>query len=233
MITYKIHLISHGATDEKLNGLYIGRSDLPLSRTGRADLLLLKKEFQYPDAQKVYTSPLARCRETADLLYPDRWTEAMEEFTECDFGDFEGKSFQELKDDPAYQQWIKGDFSVAPPHGESGQALLARSIAGIQAVFSDMMRCKISSTAIVTHGGLIMALLSACGFPKREMKEWATAPGHGFTILFTPEMWMRDRAFEIHAELPYRNCDAKFTDELGVLDGSYYGGWEDEEPEAE
>ncbi|MCI5801334.1 MAG: histidine phosphatase family protein [Oscillospiraceae bacterium] len=230
MITYKIHLIHHGAVDENLNGLYIGRLDPPLGASGRAKLVRLRKEYSYPEVQKVYTGPLSRCRETAELLYPDRWTQTEEALNECDFGEFTGKSIVELKEDPRFLQWMKGGFSVAPPGGESGEALLSRTVSGLDAIFRDMMRQKISSAAAVTHGGVIMSLLSACGFPKREMKEWLTGPGRGFTLLFTPELWMRDRVFEIHAELPYQNCDAKFTDELGVLDGSYFGWEEDGEP---
>ena len=222
MITYKIHLICHGRTDENLNGLYIGRLDIPLGGKGRAELRRLQEEFFYPGAQKIYTGPLSRCRETAALLYPNRWTQVMEEFNECDLGDFEGKSPAKLQDDLRFSQWLKGDFSVAPPGGESGQALLARSSAGLDAVFRDMMKLKISNAAVVTHGGIIMSLLAAHGFPRREMKEWVTAPGCGFTLLFTPELWMRDQSFEIYAKLPYQNCDTKFTDETGVLDGSYF-----------
>ena len=48
--------------------------------------------------------------------------------------------------------------------------------------------------------------------------------GGGFTILLTPQMWMRDRAFEIYAEIPWRGVDNKFTDDFDILDGTFYEG---------
>ncbi|MDD3193473.1 MAG: histidine phosphatase family protein [Oscillospiraceae bacterium] len=222
MITYKIHLIRHGRTDETAEGLYLGRTDLALSAAGERQLAEKKKSFAYPPAQLVYTSPLQRCVQTAALLYPDRLTLPMDAFTECDFGDFTGKSLLQLKELPAYQKWIDGGFEASPPGGESGVALLSRVLGGLQEVFSRMMAERLTDAAVVTHGGVIMSLLAACGFPKRAMRHWVTDFGGGFTILLTPQMWMRDRAFEVYAEIPWRGVDNKFTDDLDILDGTFY-----------
>lgn len=230
MITYKIHLIRHGKTGEQAQGLYLGRTDLPLSAEGEKQLIGKKTEFTYPAAQIVFTSPLRRCIRTAEILYPDRLIVPTDAFTECDFGGFTGKSFGELKEQKDYQAWVEGGFEAAPPGGESGMALLTRVLAGLQDVFARMMKEKISDAAVVTHGGVIMSLLAACGFPKREMRQWVTDFGGGFTILLTPQMWMRDQAFEVFAELPYHGVDNKFTDDFDILDGVYYEDqWTDEE----
>ncbi|MDD5920148.1 MAG: phosphoglycerate mutase family protein, partial [Oscillospiraceae bacterium] len=100
MITYKIHLIRHGRTAESSEGLYLGRTDLPLSAAGKQQLLEKASQFTYPPAQMVYTSPLQRCVQTAEILYPDRLTLPLEAFNECDFGAFTGKSFAQLKNLP-------------------------------------------------------------------------------------------------------------------------------------
>ena len=124
----------------------------------------------------------------------------------------------------AYQKWIEGGFEAAPPGGESGVGLLSRVLGGVQQIFSRMMAEHLTDIAVVTHGGVIMSLLAACGFPKREMRQWVTDFGGGFTILLTPQMWMRDRAFEIYAEIPWRGVDNKFTDDFDILDGTFYEG---------
>ena len=51
-------------------GLYIGRTDLPLSPAGLAELLALRAENGYPGAARFFTSPLSRCRQTLEVLYP-------------------------------------------------------------------------------------------------------------------------------------------------------------------
>lgn len=224
MITYKIHLIRHGRTAESTEGLYLGRTDLPLSAAGKRELLDKAAQFTYPPAQIVYTGPLQRCVQTAKLLYPNRMAVPLDAFNECDFGSFTGKSFAQLKGVSAYQKWIEGGFEAAPPGGESGVGLLSRVLGGVQQIFSRMMAEHLTDIAVVTHGGVIMSLLAACGFPKREMRQWVTDFGGGFTILLTPQMWMRDRAFEIYAEIPWRGVDNKFTDDFDILDGTFYEG---------
>lgn len=70
MKTYKIHLIRHGQTEANAKGLYIGMTDLPLSPEGLGELLELKQNFVYPEAVRFFTSPLIRCRQTLEVLYP-------------------------------------------------------------------------------------------------------------------------------------------------------------------
>ena len=70
MKTYKIHLIRHGQTEANAKGLYIGMTDLPLSPEGLAELLTLKREYTYPGAARFFTSPLTRCKQTLEVLYP-------------------------------------------------------------------------------------------------------------------------------------------------------------------
>lgn len=48
-----------------------------------------------------------------------------------------------------------------------------------------------------------MNLLAAMGLPQREAVRWNVQPGRGYTILLTPQMWMRDHKFEVYAQIPY------------------------------
>ena len=65
---YRISLIRHGMTEANENGIYIGSSDLSLSPKGAAEIAAKMDEFDYPKVHRVYTSPLKRCVETADIL---------------------------------------------------------------------------------------------------------------------------------------------------------------------
>ena len=60
-------LIRHGKTRGNLEGRYVGcRTDEPLSPEGIEEL----KQRSYPRAEWVYVSPMSRCIETAEILYP-------------------------------------------------------------------------------------------------------------------------------------------------------------------
>lgn len=71
MITYKVHFIRHGMTQGNLEGKYIGSTDLPVCPEGYRQLDDLKAHYEYPKVEAVYSSPMLRCRQTADFLYPN------------------------------------------------------------------------------------------------------------------------------------------------------------------
>ena len=202
MITYKIHFIRHGLTQANKDGRYIGRTDTPLCTEGMDELRSLKETYAYPKVQKVYTSPLLRCRQTAEILYLDHWTQVVEGFMEYDFGEFEGKTLADLKDDENFKKWLTSGLKTTLPGGENGEDFLRRIVLGLSGVFEDMMKNKLTSVAVVTHGGVISSLLAGAGVPKREAMDYAVDNGRGFTIVMTPQMWMRDRCFEVFDVVP-------------------------------
>ena len=62
--------------------------------------------MDYPKVQAVYVSPLKRCVQTAEILFPGEPVHIIEELAECDFGEFENKNYKELEGNPHYQEWI-------------------------------------------------------------------------------------------------------------------------------
>lgn len=202
MQNYKIHFIRHAITQGNLEGRYIGRTDLPICDEGREVLNQFQNECIYPGVDKIYTSPLRRCKETAELLFPQYPLTIVEDFTEVDFGDFENKTMAELKDDEKYNLWVTDALNNPPPNGEGYIDFLKRLYKGVDFVFKDMCKEGIYETAVITHGGVIMSLLSAYGLPRLPMNEWFTENGTGFTILINPQMWLRDHMFEVFAKIP-------------------------------
>ena len=75
---YRISLIRHGRTEANDKGIYIGRTDYPLSQKGISELYNKLDEFEYPHVGKVYSSPLQRCTETAEILFPDSSVQIVE-----------------------------------------------------------------------------------------------------------------------------------------------------------
>ncbi|MBR3844651.1 MAG: histidine phosphatase family protein, partial [Clostridia bacterium] len=85
MKTYKVHLIRHGRESAKGVVRYIGRTDLPLTAKGREELEQMVAEEPFPPVDAIYSGPLLRCRQTAEILYPHLEPVIEEGLTECDF----------------------------------------------------------------------------------------------------------------------------------------------------
>ena len=133
----KFYLIRHSITKGNLEKRYIGaKTDEPLCKAGYE----LLKEKHYPKVEKVIASPMKRCIETAQLLFPDTQIQIEESLRECDFGEFENKNYQELKDNPKYQEWIDSMATLAFPGGESPQQFKDRCIAGFDKMVDTCIR---------------------------------------------------------------------------------------------
>ena len=207
MKTYKLHVIRHGMTDGNKEGYYVGSKNLPVCEEGKAELQSILNEFEYPYIEKLYTSPLQRCIDTANIIYPDMEQNVINEMRECCFGEFEGRKFTELQNDENYLRWLGDSLNNPPPGGESADAFLDRLLKGLGRIFRDMMDNNITSAALITHGGVIMNLFSAIGLPKHSVTEWKTMNGSGYTVILTPQMWMRDNSIEIYDVIPKEKRD--------------------------
>lgn len=207
MKTYKIHLIRHGQTDANQNGLYIGRTDLPLSPTGVKELLAMREHYTYPYAMRFFTSPLIRCRQTLQLLYPGCEPENVQGLAECDFGKWENKSIAALKQREDFLQWMSGTPGAEIPGGESAADFQARVMAAFEGVVEQLLRSGDTEAVICTHGGVIMLIMAAYGLPRADMKQWVTESGTGFTLRITPHLWSREPVAEALCAIPWEADD--------------------------
>ena len=199
---YRLTFIRHGATQGNADGQYIGVTDLPLSAEGADEIYDRAEQAGYPTFQKVYVSPLRRCLQTAQIITPNIPMEKVAELVEMDFGDFEGKSPEQLKDDPAYAEFLKGGPDNAPPNGESPRQVAVRCYKAISLIIGDMMEQGINDAAVVTHAGIIMNMMTCFGLPKQPPKAYTCGFGCGFEVLVTAQMWQRSGAFEIIGTFP-------------------------------
>ncbi|MDE7230965.1 MAG: histidine phosphatase family protein [Oscillospiraceae bacterium] len=201
MKNYYLYLIRHGITQGNLDGKYIGQTDLALCPEGKRVIESLCADEIYPEVQKVYSSPLARCLETAEIIYPDQKLMIIDEISEMNFGEFEGKTTEQLQDLREYTDWIKGGADSAPPNGEKYGDFSLRCIEGLDIIFKDMMRAEITRAACVTHAGVITNLLCGYGLPKGRPKDFMCAPGEGFEIVLSTFLWQKGPTFEISGRL--------------------------------
>lgn len=202
MKSYQIHLIRHGMTAENLKGAYIGITDVPLSKKGIDKLREYDKEFDYPGTPILYTSPLLRCVQTCNILYPDIKPTVVAGLKECSFGDWEGKTAAELADDPLFSKWLANSRDIAPPNGETGAEFTKRICLTFEMLVTDLMMSGETTAVMVTHGVAIMTLLSVYGLPQAESYRWQMDNGFGYSLRVTPGLWMRDKVAEVYDRIP-------------------------------
>ena len=203
MKTYRIHLIRHGQTEANETGAYIGRTDLPLSPKGVKELLEMKRVYTYPGAARFFVSPLTRCKQTLQVLYPGCEPEVVEGLAECDFGEWEGQRISALKNREDFLQWMSGVKGAEIPGGETAAAFQKRVTAAFEGVVDELLRSGDTDAVICTHGGVIMLIMAAYGLPRADMKQWVTNAGSGFTLRITPHIWTREPVAEALCAIPW------------------------------
>ena len=196
MKTFKIHLIRHGLTEGNLKQQYIGSTDLPLAAAGVNELRRLKEETDYPRVDAVYSSPMLRCKQSAAILYPNHDIQTVDNMREIDFGDFEGKTANELELLPSYADWAAGRITAAP-NGEDNTEFAKRLCVGLNEIVRDMMQKGAEHAAVIMHGGAIMMLLASCAVPRKSMVEWTCPSGSGYSILVTPSLYHSSGVVEV------------------------------------
>ena len=199
---YRISILRHGITDANENGIYIGKTDLPLSENGREALQEKYETHEYPKVQKVYTSPLERAVQSAEILFPARDLVIVDDLREMDFGVFENLSVDDLIELDSYKKWLKGGLDNPPPNGESLRNMMLRCYSALNLMILDMMKEGITHAGAVTHSGILMNMMSCFGLPKMKPMEFACDPGEGYEILVSAMMWQNGNTFEILGKIP-------------------------------
>lgn len=215
MKTYKIHFISNGITQGNLEERYLGRTDEELCEKGIEQLKRIAGEMEYPYCEIVISSPLKRCVQTAKLLYPDKEPVIIPDLTEYNFGEFDGLTASDLKDNELFARWLSGDRDAVPPFGESNEEFTKRIAQCFDGIVTGLIKTGMTDSVIVTHGGVIMAILSLFAFPEKDMSYWRTMPGTGFSVSVTPQLWSQIKKCEVMGQIPVPH-DLDDDDHLGV-----------------
>lgn len=192
MYKLELYLIRHGKTYCNENRLYCGSSDISLSDLGKRELLEIKARsdmnkvdiLKYPKCEKNYTSGAKRANETFEILYPEVKYEVIKEFCEYNFGDFEMKSYEMLKDEQIYIDWIMdNEGNITGFNGESKLEYRERIS---KAFKSFLYRCKlenVKSALLVSHGGTIGTILELFYSSHKSFYEWQPQCGLGYKLI--------------------------------------------------
>ncbi len=192
-----LYLIRHGQTPGNAEKRYIGRrTDESLTEEG---VRMAEETARCLAAEpgcgsfRLCAGPMKRTQETAAIL-SDAEIEVIAQLTEIDFGDFEGKNYEELRDDPRYQAWIDANGDLPFPHGEDRESFIERSWTGFLEALGDPHRDETIVT--VCHGGNIMAILSR--LTGEDYYAFMTKPLAGYRLeLETEDAGITDHTYRL------------------------------------
>lgn len=183
----KIVFIRHFMTKGNVKKRYIGTTDESLEQA----YLPLKSSLDYPPVEIVISSSKKRCIETAEYIYPEHVPTIVKNLEECDFGVFENKNHEELSADPRYQKWVDSGGRLAFPEGESQNHFKNRCVKRFEDTIRQLIENNIECAAFVVHGGTIMAIMEAFGYPQKTFFDRQVENGHGFLTSIENELWIQ------------------------------------------
>ncbi|MDG2305585.1 MAG: histidine phosphatase family protein [Candidatus Binatia bacterium] len=159
----RLFLLRHGETEWNRARRVMGRRPVPLCDEGRAQLELLTPHLPGLGISCIWTSPMVRARQTAEIAsaavggVPIREDDGL---AEVDYADWEGCGFEELLADPGYHEFHKDPLRSRVPGG--GETLFEVR----ERVFDAAARALAETTdghpLLVSHGDPLRLVLAAC-----------------------------------------------------------------------
>jgi len=173
VMTTRVYLIRHGATELSAEDKFAGAVDVLLSDTGRKQAQLLGQRLSREKICAVYASPMKRTVATAELIAEPHRLEVMrvDELREIAHGRWEGKSRKDVEREykEEYHRWENDPFTFAPLGGESGLQVTARAL---PALLQLVEKHPGNPFIVVSHKATIRLLLSSLiGFDPRKYRD--------------------------------------------------------------
>lgn len=161
-LTVELVAVRHGITAWNLERRYQGQRDIPLLfPDAEAGLLSLRDALVDEPFDAIYSSDLNRCQQTlawADVAKAGVPLTLEPRLRELDFGEYEGKVYDELKDLPHYRAWIDSVGELQIPGGESAAQLRERLDGWLYDLATNARVDGHKKILAVTHGGVIREL---------------------------------------------------------------------------
>ncbi|MDR2605859.1 MAG: phosphoglycerate mutase family protein [Oscillospiraceae bacterium] len=180
-------LLRHAKTAGNLVKRYIGcRTDEPLAPEGieQAGSIISSSVV------RVYVSPMKRAVETASIRFPNAERIIIPDFREMDFGDFEGRSANEMTDDADYRAWVDANCETMPTGGsESWTEYSERVCSAFLTLIREASERGEEKLVTVSHGGTIMAAMSRWALPKKPYYMWNPRHCSGYAVSCGIDKW--------------------------------------------
>ena len=182
-----ILLARHGETDWNREGRFQGHADPPLNRTGRDQAVELSVALMAEDLAAVYSSPLQRALETAEIVAASRELEPVivAALQEVDVGSWSGLTRTEVEQrfPEQYARWL--DYGQGWEDGETYDEMGTRVVAALLELAAAHGRERVLA---VTHGGPIRAAFAfAAGTSHAQARRTGPQVGNVFVAEFAFE----------------------------------------------
>lgn len=148
----RLFLVRHGRTGWNKEQIFRGTKDVPLDAVGREEGLLVGERLKAEKIRAVYSSPLSRAKETAEVIarFYNLEVQVLPGLNDLNFGEWEGLSLTSVKRQypDLYQQWLQAPHQVVFPGGEGLDAVLSRAMKVIEEIIE---RHPEETVALVSH----------------------------------------------------------------------------------
>ena len=155
----RLIFVRHGETIGKSSIRFYGKTDIPLSDEGRDQLRAARDYLVQENFKGVFSSPLSRAYEGAKIVIGERQqtVRKIEEFTEINFGRWEGLTLEEIKEkDPElFTEWRKEVWNYNYPEGDRRIDFIKRVNAGMDKVLDIVDE---GTYLLVLHKGIIRTI---------------------------------------------------------------------------
>ena len=157
-----IVMVRHGETDWNRERRFQGRADQPLNEAGRGQARELAELLRDEPVSAVYTSPLRRARETAEILAEDFGLrpQPLDALLEIDVGAWEGLTIDEVR--AAYPGRADEDWRSGWDEGETYDELSRRVLPALVELGT---KHEGGHVLAVTHAGPLRAVIAASHGP--------------------------------------------------------------------
>ena len=164
-------LVRHGLTDWNIEGRYQGRLEIPLNAAGRKQAETLKARLENTPFESVYSSPLQRAFETAQIIAHGKPIRRDARLAEIDHGAWQGKTHEEIATQWPHQwrAWKNDPDRFTPPGGESIADVQSR----VREFFAEI---KAETILCVSHGVVIQAFFATMA---PSSKQAGSVPSNG------------------------------------------------------
>jgi probable phosphoglycerate mutase len=159
------HLLRHG--EHNVQGkICAGRMPgVVLSERGRAEAECAAARLAGSGIAAIYASPMERTRQTAETVgrHLSLPVTILDDLAELDFGEWTGKTFDEVRKDPRWPIWASHRSLSCIPGGETMREVQRRVVEAIMAMREQHPD---EAVVVVSHGDVIRAaLVFALGMP--------------------------------------------------------------------
>jgi broad specificity phosphatase PhoE len=152
-------MVRHGQTDENIHGRISGQGPVPLNARGQEQARLAAEVLVPLGITHIFSSPLVRARQTAEFLAArlHRPIAEIADLREVGYGDWEGKTFGEMRGHPVAHQVFNDPINAVFPNGEGLLEVQQRGVGVIEWVRRTYPQ---GIVAVVSHGDVIRTALA-------------------------------------------------------------------------